>query len=154
MIALLLLILLPLIEIAVFVEAGAALGLWPTLGLTVVSALVGAAAMRAQGLGALRQAKTEIEAGRDPGAALLSGALVLAGGCLLLIPGFVTDAAGILLLLPPVRAALIARAGRRIAMTAARPGRTGRTGPAGPAPSGPPTIEVDYEEAPGPEAKR
>jgi UPF0716 protein FxsA len=61
----------------------------------------------------LRRIRAELDAGRIPGAHLVDGGLVLLAGMLLVIPGFVTDALGIVLLLPPVRALVRGRLGRR-----------------------------------------
>ncbi len=139
-------VVLPLAEIATFVQAGEIIGVWPTLGLTVLTALVGAAAMRTQGFGALRRVQEAAELGDDPGPALMDGAMILVGGALLLAPGFLTDFVGFLLLLPPVRALLITRAGGRLARAATR---RGGFGPGrGQAPRRPPvTVEGDFEEA-------
>lgn len=96
----------PLIEIAVFIEVGGALGLWPTLAIIVLTAVAGTALLRQQGLTTLRRAQREMEAGRMPVRELFDGACILAAGALLLTPGFVTDAAGLALMVPPVRAVL------------------------------------------------
>ena len=92
-----------LVEIAVIIEVGRRLGVLNTIGLLILVSLVGAVIVRAQGLGLLRRVITEVEAHRVPGAALADGALLAAAGGLLVVPGFVTDAAGLLLLVPPVR---------------------------------------------------
>lgn len=111
---LLLFIVVPLIEIALFIEVGGWLGLWPTLAIVVVTAIAGATLLRAQGVAAFEELRRRLERGEDPGPALAHGALLLAAGLLLLTPGFFTDALGLALLVPRVRAAVIRWALRRL----------------------------------------
>ncbi len=99
-------ILVPLIEIGLFIEIGGWLGLWPTLGLIVLTAIVGTALLRQQGLATLRRAQSQLDAGHLPAKELFDGVCLLVGGLLLLTPGFFTDTVGFALLLPPVRAFL------------------------------------------------
>ena len=99
-------ILVPLIEIGLFIEIGGWLGLWPTLGLIVLTAIVGTALLRHQGLATLRRAQSQLDAGHLPAKELFDGVCLLVAGLLLLTPGFFTDAVGFALLLPPLRAAL------------------------------------------------
>jgi UPF0716 protein FxsA len=93
----------PILEIAVFIEAGERIGLWPTLGAVILTAVVGTALLRLQGLSTLARARESLEAGQLPVAEVFDGICLLIGGALLLTPGFVTDAVGFLLLIPPVR---------------------------------------------------
>ncbi|MFQ6017843.1 MAG: FxsA family protein [Kiloniellaceae bacterium] len=93
----------PLIEIAVFIEIGDLIGLWPTLGLVVLTALLGTWQLKAQGLATLARARAQVNRGALPTRALFDGACLLLAGALLLTPGFVTDAAGLLLFAPPLR---------------------------------------------------
>jgi len=135
---------LPIIEIALFIVVGGWIGLWPTLGLVVLAAISGAAVMRRQGLQTLRRLQAEVDAGGDPAASLVDGALVLVAGALLVLPGFFTDAVALILLVPAARAALIRGAAKR----ALRPGgfvhvRRARHG--GGAPRRSETIEGEYE---------
>lgn len=110
---LLFLLLLPLVEIALFVQLGGVIGLWPTLGLVVASALLGVAVLRHQGI-RLQQGLREAAMGlRDPLAPVAEGAAVFAAGLLLLIPGFLTDLLALPLLLPPLRRRLLATLARR-----------------------------------------
>jgi UPF0716 protein FxsA len=103
----------PLVEIAIFVQVGEALGLWWTLALVVLTAVIGTALMRRQGLETLRRARTAFARGEMPVAEILDGLFLLVGGVLLLTPGFITDALGFALLIPATRAlfrtALLAR---------------------------------------------
>ena len=93
----------PLVEIAVFVQVGGWIGLGPTLALVVLTAVLGTWQLRAQGLATLLRARDQIDRGALPARELFDGACLLVAGALLLTPGFVTDAAGFLLFLPPVR---------------------------------------------------
>ena len=97
----------PIIEIGLFIQVGGFLGLWPTLAIVVLTALVGTALMRAQGMAALQKLQTSIESGGNPADPIANGAFILIAGLLLLTPGFFTDTIGLLLLVPPVRQSLI-----------------------------------------------
>lgn len=98
------LLLLPLLEIATFVIVGGAIGVLPTIALVVASAVLGAVLLRISGVGALARAQAELQAGRDPGQHLARAGMVAVAAVLFLIPGFLTDLIGLLLLIPPVRA--------------------------------------------------
>lgn len=141
------LLLVPLIEIALFVELGGRLGLWPTLAVVVLTALAGAALIRAQGLVTLREIRARLERGEDPTGPLAHGTLILVAGLLLLTPGFFTDSLGLALLVPAVRAAVIRFLARRITVAAAGGPRRRSAGE---------TVEGEYEvvepEAGGPRA--
>jgi len=106
-------IVVPLAEIAVIIEVGSTLGAVPTIGLLLIISLVGAWMVKRQGLSVLRRIAGQLDAGRVPGAELVDGAAVLLAGALLLTPGFITDTAGLILLIPPVRAGFRAVLRRR-----------------------------------------
>src|SRR5579871_1826438 len=91
-------------ELFVIVEVGRAIGVLDTIALLIVVSLVGIALMRRIGLGVWRRAQSRVQAGEVPGKELVDGVLVLAGGALLAVPGFISDVLGLLLFLPPVRA--------------------------------------------------
>jgi len=93
----------PIIEIALFIEVGGAIGLWPTLLIVVATAVIGTSLVRAQGMRALGDLRASLRDFRDPTEPLAHGAMILVAGVLLLTPGFFTDTIGLLLLLPPVR---------------------------------------------------
>lgn len=96
----------PLIEIALFIQVGGLIGLWPTLAIVLLTAMAGSYLVRSQGareLGRLRQSFSELS---DPTEPLANGAMVLFAGALLLTPGFFTDACGLALLVPGVRHAV------------------------------------------------
>ncbi len=103
---LIILIVTPIIEIAVFIEVGGLIGLWPTLATIVLTALIGTALLRQQGLATLARAQQEMAAQRVPVRELFHGICLLLAGALLLTPGFVTDAVGFALLVPPLREAI------------------------------------------------
>ncbi len=104
----------PIVEIAVFIEVGGVLGLWPTLGLVVLTAVLGTWQLRAQGLATLMRARDQVERGALPTRELFDGACLLVAGALLLTPGFVTDAAGFLLFFRPVRDLLLGVLARHV----------------------------------------
>jgi UPF0716 protein FxsA len=110
----LLLLGLPLAEIAGFVMVGRWLGLWPTLGLVILSGLLGATLLRVQGLGVLRQIQMEGREGRVPGEAIIHGAMIVFACILLVLPGFLTDILGLLLFIPAVRTLLWGLIGQRV----------------------------------------
>ncbi len=93
----------PIIEIAVFIQAGELIGLWPTIGVVVLTAIIGTSLMRAQGLQTLAKAQSQMDQGEMPIGAMFDGICILVAGVLLLTPGFVTDTFGFLLLVPPLR---------------------------------------------------
>lgn len=99
-------VLVPLVEIALFIQVGGWIGLWPTLGIVVVTAMIGTMLVRQQGVRAIAELRGSINALRDPTEPLAHGAMILFAGALLLTPGFFTDACGLALLVPPVRAAV------------------------------------------------
>lgn len=102
----LLILLLPILEIAAFIVVGDAIGVLATLGLVVVTAVVGILLVRMEGLRLLAGIRSDLDAGRMPAEKLIGGAALAVAGLLFLIPGFITDAAGLLLVLPPFRRAL------------------------------------------------
>lgn len=104
----------PLIEIAVFIEVGGRIGLWPTLGVIVLTAVIGTVLLRLQGLMTLRRAQQAVDRGELPLREVFDGACLLVAGVLLLTPGFVTDALGVLLFLPAFRALLRRLLARRL----------------------------------------
>jgi len=105
----------PILEIIVFIEAGGYLGLWPTVGAVILTAIVGSALLRHQGLSTLARAQENMAAGKVPVTEVFDGLCILIGGALLLTPGFITDAVGFSLLIPPVRDILRRMASRHFA---------------------------------------
>ena len=103
---LLLLLLLPVAEIATFEEVGDWIGTGPTIGLVILAAILGTVLIRWQGLSVLKRAQEAAERGEVPVGAVFEGFCVVVAGVLLIIPGFLTDIVGLLLFIPPVRNAL------------------------------------------------
>lgn len=98
------LIVVGLVEFTVIIQVAQWIGVGDTIGLLLVVSVVGAWLVKRQGLGVLRRIREQRLAGQVPAAHAFDAALILVAGGLLLVPGFVTDALGLLLLLPPVRA--------------------------------------------------
>ncbi len=97
-------ILTPLIEIAVFIEVGGWIGLWPTLAIVAITAIAGTWLLRAQGLATFARAQDSLARQQFPVHEVFDGLCLLFAGALLLTPGFVTDSIGFILFVPPVRA--------------------------------------------------
>ncbi len=126
---------LPVLEVYAIIRVGEAIGPLLTVAALVLTSVVGVRLVRSQGRAVLRDFAAAIAAGRPPAREALDGALVFVGGALLIVPGFITDVLGALLLVTPTRAVLrrlIVRhyAGRLVAYLA-----TGGRGPR-------PTVEV------------
>lgn len=93
----------PLLELALLVQLGQWVGLWPTLALVLATGVAGASLARAQGLRTLAAFQSELAAGRLPSGPLMDGLAVLVGGAFLLTPGLLTDVAGFSLMIPVTR---------------------------------------------------
>jgi UPF0716 protein FxsA len=133
----------PLLEIALFIQVGGFLGLWPTLLIVVVTAMVGTYLVRRQGLAQIRAVQSSFERLSDPTRPLAHGAMILASGLLLLTPGFFTDAVGFALLVPGVRDFVMRQVRSRIEVQSFQ---MGRRPAAQPQDDG--VIEGDYVEMP------
>ena len=94
----------PIVELAVIIQVGQAIGVVETLLLMLLVSIVGAWLVKREGIGVWRRAQRQLDTGVMPGRELVDGVLIMIAGALLLLPGFVSDCLGILLLLPPVRA--------------------------------------------------
>jgi UPF0716 protein FxsA len=151
-------IVVPIAELYVIIRVGELIGVVPTLILLLADALLGSMLLKHQGRGAWRRFNEALAARRFPGGEVVDGALIIVGGTLLLTPGFLTDIAGLFLLIPPTRA--IARRllkrltiGRFSVMTISGPGSVSRQ--PGAAPGTGPRASRDYdfdataEEVPG-----
>jgi UPF0716 protein FxsA len=95
-----------LLEIFVLVKVGGVLGAWPTIALVIVTALVGSALVRSQGLQLVAELQKRMAKGEMPGQQLVEGIMLILTGMLLVTPGFVTDFCGLLLLQPTIRSAI------------------------------------------------
>ena len=142
----------PIVEIALFVQIGGAIGVGVTILWVLASAALGLWILRRQGMAATADLQRALAEFRDPARPLVHGALVMLGGGLLVLPGFLTDALGLLLLVPPVRSLLLRGLRRRVRVAAAGLGTGFGTGRHG-TPRGRPTvIDAEYaviEEEPG-----
>lgn len=107
----------PIIEIALFIQVGGLIGLWPTLALVLLSAVIGTTLMRSQGARAWIEIQRSFNELRDPTAPIAHGAMILLAGVLLLTPGFFTDTIGILLLIPAFRNWAMRQIGKRVQVT-------------------------------------
>lgn len=99
----LLIIGIPIAEIAMFIQVGDLIGLWPTLATIVLTAVIGATILRHQGLATIAKAQSSLDHGQLPIDSVIHGLFLLVAGALLLTPGFLTDAVGFIFLIPPVR---------------------------------------------------
>ena len=93
-------------ELFVVIQVAGAIGVGATILLLILSWPIGAWALKTQGRAAWRRLSDAVAAGRSPGREVLDGALVLIGGLLLIVPGFISDVLGAIALLPPTRALL------------------------------------------------
>lgn len=106
-------VILPIIEIALFIQVGGAIGVLPTIGLVLLSAVVGMAVMRNRGVAAAMSIERAMQEFRDPAKPMAHGALVMLAGSLMIVPGLFTSALGLLLLIPAVRELVLRWMGRR-----------------------------------------
>ena len=100
---LLLFILVPVAELAIFIALGDKIGLAPTLGIIVLTAILGAYLTKSQGIKALNNYQQALAQGKLPHEEVMDGLMILIAGAVLLTPGFLTDAIGFSLLIPPFR---------------------------------------------------
>lgn len=99
-------VLTPIVEMYLLIEVGGLIGAWPTIGLVMLTALIGITLLRRQGLATLTRGLGRLEGGELPAREMAEGILLAVAGALLLTPGFVTDAVGFALLTPPIRAVI------------------------------------------------
>ena len=99
-------IVVPIAELYVIIQVGQAIGVLEPMGLLILDSVLGALLLRSQGRRAWERFNLALAEGRVPGREIADGTLIIFGGALLLTPGFITDALGLLLLLPPTRAAI------------------------------------------------
>lgn len=136
-------ILIPLLEIWLIIQVGSQIGALSTIGLIVLTAVIGVALLRQQGLATLNKVQRQMQAGELPATGMLEGMLLFFAGALLLTPGFFTDTIGFILLMPPLRKAIalwvLERSGWLVQMrTHTRPTQHHND-------DGPRTLEGDYK---------
>lgn len=100
---------LPLTEIYLLIQVGSKIGALSTILLAILTAVIGIWIVRYQGFGVLMRVRDLLDRGEVPAIELLDGALILTAGLCLILPGFLTDSLGFLLLIPPLRRRLIER---------------------------------------------
>ena len=108
----LLFVAIPIIEIAVLIQVGSAIGLFMTIAIVILTAILGTAMLRQQGMATMMNARNRMQSGEMPAMEMMEGVFLLIGGVLLLTPGFVTDAFGFACLIPWSRRFLASRLGR------------------------------------------
>lgn len=143
----LLFLLVPIVEIGLFIQVGGIIGLWPTLGIVVLTAIAGTFLIRSQGSAVLAQLRGSIENLTDPTEPLAHGAMVLFAGALLLTPGFFTDAVGLSLMIPGVRGKVYRFIRSRITVTRFQYGERQRPAPP---PQDRTVLEGEYEDLDAP----
>ena len=103
---LLLFVFLPMIELYLLIMLGARIGPMPTIGLIVLTGVIGATLARQQGLSTLAKIQNELKQGRAPTQELVEGAMIVVGGLVLLTPGILTDIFGFAMMVPGFRRSL------------------------------------------------
>lgn len=110
----LLLIVLPVAELALLIKTGQAIGVWATIGLVLGMAILGMLLLSRQSLTVFRKSLEAMSEGRPPVAQVMDGLFLVLAGFLLLLPGLLSDAVALLLLIPPLRRAVAGWTARRI----------------------------------------
>jgi len=137
---------LPLIEIALFIFVGRAIGVLPTLALVILAVIVGGLVLRQQGLSVLSGMRTNMSAGTLPGQTLFDGMALAIAAVFLIIPGFLGDFVAILLLLPPVRSWLYKSLTKRKTIVSSTAHYGGRPQPGASPLDAPKTIDLDDDD--------
>jgi len=139
------LILLPIIEIALFIKVGQTIGLLPTLALVIGAAILGGLLLRQQGISVLTKLRGNISAGQMPGRQIADAMMIGIASVFLVLPGFLSDIVALLLLLPPVRSWIYAGLARRVTVVNTANYRPGYRAD-GPQVRGPGTIDLDDDD--------
>lgn len=148
----------PVIEIALFIQVGGLIGLWPTLLIVILTAILGTALVRQQGALAMSQLRQSFSELNDPSEPLAHGAMILFSGALLLTPGFFTDAVGFLLLVPAIRTVVLRELRKRVKVQSFTMGQAHMSrqsaDPFRPGVQDPGVIDGEWEEVDQNEAKK
>lgn len=136
----------PLIEIALFIQIGGFIGLWPTLLIVVLTAILGTLLVKSQGRQAIQALQSSFSSLQDPSEPLAHGAMILFSGALLLTPGFFTDAVGFALLVPGVRSWLFRELRKRVNVQTFQMGEAPSRSRARPGAASGQTIDGDFVE--------
>ncbi|MGB7268967.1 MAG: FxsA family protein [Albidovulum sp.] len=145
-------IVVPLIEIGLFIQVGGLIGLWPTLAIILIMAFVGTWLLRSQGALAFLEFRQSMSEMRDPTEAMAHGALILFAAVLMITPGFFTDAIGLALLIRPIRAMAISAVAKRFHIVSAAGMAGGPAGQPRNTPMDGDVIEAEYTEVDGKDA--
>lgn len=129
----------PALELAVIISVGGAIGVWPTVISVFLTAIIGLSIIRPQSRTLMVKAQERMAAGEPPREETFHGICLALAGAMLMFPGFVTDALGFLLLLPPLRNQLYALTNRRFAEAARKHDAAANQ-------SGPTVVDGDFEE--------
>ena len=140
------LILLPIIEIALFIKVGQTIGLLPTLALVIGAAILGGILLRQQGVSVLTKLRGNINAGQMPGQQIADAMMIGIAAVFLVLPGFLSDIVALLLLLPPVRGWIYASLASRVTVVNTAGYRPGYRSDRGPQVRGPGTIDLDDDD--------
>jgi UPF0716 protein FxsA len=139
------LLLLPIVEIAIFIKVGQTIGLWATLALVIGAAILGGLLLRQQGLSVLTQLRSNVNSGRMPGRTIADAMMIGLASIFLVLPGFLSDVVALALLLPPVRGWIYAALASRVTVVDTA-GFRRPTSPDDPRVGGRGTIDLDEDD--------
>ena len=111
---LILFIVIPAIELGLLMKIGGMIGLLPTVGVIILTGVIGAGLARQQGMGVLQQIQREMTGGQLPANSIIDGVIILIAAALLMTPGFLTDLFGFFCLIPGGRAVVKRFARKRV----------------------------------------
>lgn len=106
----------PIIEIFLLIQVGGVIGAWWTIGIVIITAIIGTRMLRSQGLSTLAKAQNRMSGGEIPAFEMMEGMALGVGGALLLTPGFVTDAIGFFCLIPFTRKFMVNAMSKRVSV--------------------------------------
>jgi len=136
----------PILELFLLINVGSAIGVFPTLAIVILTAVIGTWMLKAQGLSTLNKARSRMSGGQVPAFEMMEGLALGVGGALLLTPGFVTDAIGFICLIPFTRRWLVSRLSKRVTVGSVAGGFSS----AGVPPAGGPASSDQVSRKPGP----
>lgn len=139
-------IVMPIVEMTILIKVGAVIGALNTIGLVLLTAIIGAALLRQQGLSTLLRANQRLNSGELPAKEVAEGLILAVGGALLLTPGFVTDGIGFLCLMPGSRHWLAGHALKRMTVAGQSGGFSFRAGSGSFGPDRDDIIEGEYRD--------
>ncbi len=107
----------PVVEIFLLIQVGSVIGAWWTIGLVILTAIIGVRLLKIQGISTLMRAQEKMQSGNMPAQEMLEGIGLIVAGAFLLTPGFFTDGVGFCLLIPPIRRAMVGAVVSRMAVS-------------------------------------